>query len=248
MKKLFVFLFVFYSLSLSAKDNDTELVATSCSEFSASWLDWFKGSNYVNMKKEFMGLCQDSMNDFMMINRFRILKPEVSNKESYAIFLKEREGKIVDLNENLAKIKTNLGLLITLSEIKNLLLNKDLTKFELDNLKKTTEKAYVLNKKIISSNEVRWKKYEEQEDIVKLQISNLATQGNIDAKLKNIDFYFSNRDSYLKAHEKFMPLFVTNSEKFKNMNFSKYECEYLSIEYQMIFDSLKAKLNISCRN
>lgn len=165
------------------------------------------------------------------------------------------DSNIGDLIIDLEKSQTRLTIYNLIESLKNYLEDKEISNEKLKIIKKVVigfKEHYKIKKELLDSEIKIIRKKENKNNKKTMELVKIITDNeeeldiNIEYSIKYIDFILKDRIAYFKSHNKFLPEIYVHPQHFKGLIASKYECDFLKLNFNNDWDKTKKELQINC--
>ncbi len=217
-----------------------EEVKFNCSEFKPNLITkflWREGPTRELLYKK----CLDQSSDDVAFTKYN---------ESMI-----NDSNISQLSEDLKNAQTRLTILTLTTALKNYLIDESTDDDKLEMIRSSVEgfKQHYVEKKSKLDKEIKFlKKNENMKNKKTLELLKIIEESeselgsNIEGTIKYMEFVLKDRHAFANTHHKFLPHIYVKTEDFFNMKLSKYECEFLRLNFGTEWVDVKKDLKLIC--
>lgn len=217
-----------------------EEVKLDCSEFKPNLITkfiWKEGPTRALLYKK----CLDQTQDDEAFTKYNETMVNDSN--------------IKDLSDDLKAAKTRLTILTLTTALKNYLTDPTTNDDKMEFIKRAVEgfKQHYIEKRAMLDVEIKEMKKKENPknrktaELLKIIDENEEDLGNsIESTIRYMEFVVKDRNAYVAAHNKFLPHIYVHPKLFKKLKLTKYECDFLELNFGDEWNSVKKDLQLTC--
>jgi hypothetical protein len=177
-----------------------------------------------------------------------------------AAFTKYNESMINDsnisqLSADLKNAQTRLTILTLTTALKNYLIDESTNDDKLEMIKGSVDgfRQHYVEKKAKLDKEIKFlKKNENMKNKKTLELLKIIEESEeelgsgIESTIKYMEFVLKDRHAFVSSHHKFLPHIYVRSDDFVKMKLSKYECEFLELNFGSEWVDVKKDLKLIC--